>query len=136
MYFFFLLCLSHLQTKNNIKNTNKQDQRGDFVEKQALSKQDQIDKPTHLLHHFSLSFPPISSLSQTQIYPFVSLHRKSIWVVDLGKLADLTLSHLLSSMVALMRPISHHSENLDRPPLSLLHGFSFSFSFFPFGLWV
>ena len=71
------------------------------------------------------------SLSKTHIYTFVPLHRKSICVVDLSKLAEWDRSHLLSSMVELMRPITHHSKNPDRP-LSLLQGFSFFLLLFCF----
>ena len=79
-------------TKNNIKSTNKEDQRGNFAEKQVVCQNNirligQLSSflyLSHSLYHLSLS--------KTQIYPFVPLYRKSIWAVDLSKLADVSLS--------------------------------------------
>ena len=63
------------KTKNNRKNSNKQDQRGSFCrETRCVSKQDQMDKPTHLVHHFSISLASlcqslISLLSHSSLLP-------------------------------------------------------------------
>ena len=69
--FYLQFYISLLKTKNNRKNSNKQDQRGGFCrETRCVSKQDQMDRPTQLVHHFSIS---LTSLSQSLISLSVSL---------------------------------------------------------------
>ena len=73
-FIFTFMSLSS-KTKNNRKNSNKQDQRWGFCrETRCVSKQDQMDKPTHLVHHFSISLASlcqslISLLSHSSLLP-------------------------------------------------------------------
>ena len=82
-------------TKNNIKSINKEDQIGDFVEKQVVCQNNiRLTGQLSSFLYLSLTHSIISlSLSKTQIYAFVPLYWKSIWAVDLSKLADLSLSY-------------------------------------------
>ena len=79
MYIIFhFMSLSSKKTKNNKKNSNEQDQRGDFCrETRCVSKQNQINRPTHLVHHFSVSL--LSSPSLSLKLRFLSLSHPHRW---------------------------------------------------------
>ena len=102
-----------------------------------MSKQDQIDKQTYLLHRFSLSnshrlslsLPSSLSLSLSLKLGFIPLFHYIDW--------SLSLSYLLSPIVVLTRPVGYHNEN----PISHPNGkprkiYPFRCFFFFFGLWV
>ena len=104
MYFIFpFMSLSSKNKKNNRKNSNEQDQRGDFIEKQDVYQNNIKWTGQHTQFIISLSHSHRLSLSLKL------------------KFLQWSLSHssLLYPMMALKRPISHHSENPYRKPNQL-----------------